>query len=116
MARNRGQEAVLNRKTVKFVETVSLSLTTIQTNSAASPLALLMESYLDSRKLGQEAELVRKNVNFLETVSLSLVEIPRSDTQKPGEILNAPPKSNHKSPSTLKRNGKRRHEWLLARN
>ena len=70
MVRNRGQEAVLNRKTVKFVETVSLSLTTIRTKSAASPLALLLKSYLEARKQGQEAVLIRKTVIILETVSL----------------------------------------------
>ena len=119
-ARNRGQEAVLNRKTVNYIETVSFYLTTNSTESAASPLSLLLESYQEARKQGQEAVLIRKSVKFVETVFLSLVSITSSVTQKPEKPGHSPgwqtPKATHKPPSTVKRNGKRRQKWLLARN
>ena len=107
-ARNKGQGAVLIRKTVNRAENVSLSLTSKPTKLAASPLSLLLDSYQEARKEGQEAVLTRKTENFVETVFLSL---NISNTK-----LSDAPKVIHKSPSTLKRNGQRRQGWLLARN
>ena len=115
MARNQGQEAVLTRKTMNFTDIVSLSLTLISPKSAASPLSLLLEANQEARNQGQEAVLSRKAENIVETVHLSLPTIPtksadaRSETQR---LVHSPgwqtPAASHKSPSTLKRNRKRR--------